>query len=94
MKIWKKQDAALTIQKVVRGHKTRKGVPGIIEEHNIQQTINKVDNVEQKADQMNYAATSIQGAVKEYKAKKNLKSRPKFKTDYTEEEFKTKEMKN
>jgi hypothetical protein len=43
---------------------------------------------------MNNAATTIQGAIKRYKARKTLKDQqPKFKADYTDEEFKTKEIK-
>jgi len=88
-------NAASTIQKVLRGHKSRKEIPGIIEEHNLQQIIKKVDDVEQKANQMNNAAVTIQGAIKGHKARKALRDQqPKFKADYTDEEFKTKEIKN
>jgi hypothetical protein len=44
----KANTAATKVSKVVRGHRTRKEIPGIIEEYDRQQLINKVDNLEQK----------------------------------------------
>ncbi len=47
-----------------------------------------------KANKINNAAVTIQGAIKGHKARKALRDQqPKFKADYTDEEFKTKEIK-
>ena len=46
----KKMDAATNIQKVVKGHKVRKQLPELMEEADRQQIINKINQVEQRAN--------------------------------------------
>jgi hypothetical protein len=65
----KKVKAATNIQKIVRGHKTRKQLPEIIEEYDRQQLINKINNVEQRANRMNNAAIKIQKKIRQNKRK-------------------------
>ncbi len=47
----------------------------IIEEYDRQQMIDKINKVEQRANQMNNAATTLQGAFKGYKARKTVKQK-------------------
>jgi hypothetical protein len=68
----KKVKAATNIQKIVRGHKTRKQLPEIIEEYDRQQLMNKVDNIEQRANRINKAASTIQKKVRENKRNKPI----------------------
>ena len=64
-------NAGTKIQKVVRGHKTRKQLPEIIEEYDRQQLINKINNVEQRANRMNNAAIKIQKKLDKIKEKQH-----------------------
>ncbi len=71
---WIRQRAATKISKVIRGHKVRKQLPEIIEEYDRQQLelINKVNEIEQRANKMSDAAIKIQSAARNRKALKEL----------------------
>jgi hypothetical protein len=61
--------AATKIQKVVRGHKIRKQLPEIIEEHDRQQIIKKINETEQRANKIGDAAITIQKRFRQNKRK-------------------------
>jgi hypothetical protein len=63
------ENATTKIQKVVRGHKIRKQLPEIIEEYDRQQMINKINDVEQKANKIDKAAFTIQKRFRQNKRK-------------------------
>ena len=63
------ENATTKIQKVVRGHKIRKQLPEIIEEYDKQQMINKINNVEQRANKLGDAAITIQKRFRQNKRK-------------------------
>jgi hypothetical protein len=62
--------AATKISKVIKGHKVRKQLPEIIEEYDRQQMIDKINKVEQRANQMSDAAIKILTAARNRKALK------------------------
>ena len=64
-----RENAGTKIQKVVRGHKIRKQLPEIIEEHDRQQIINKINEVEQRANKIGDAAITIQKRFRQNKRK-------------------------
>jgi hypothetical protein len=74
--------AATKISKVIRGHKVRKQLPEIIEEYDRQQLINKVNEIEQRANKMNDAAIKIQSAARNRKALKELYRREDRRDQY------------
>ena len=67
--------SATDIQRAFRGHKVRKQLPEIIEEYDRQQLINKVNEIEQRANKMSDAAIKIQSAARNRKALKELYKR-------------------
>ncbi len=56
-------DAASTIQKVVRGHKVRKQLPEMIDEYDTRPIIDKVNKLEQRANKINDSAVTIQNKL-------------------------------
>jgi len=61
--------AATKIQKVVRGNKTRKRLPDMIDEYNTQLLIDKVNKLEQRANKINDSAVTIQKKFRQIKRK-------------------------
>ena len=66
-------NAGKKIQKVVRGHKVRKQLPELMEEADRQQMIDKINQVEQRANRMDKAASTLQGAFKNKQARSILR---------------------
>ena len=66
------QKAGLKIQKVVRGHNTRKKLPDIMLESDINNIMNKINQTEQRANRMNKAASTIQKKIRENKRNKPI----------------------
>jgi hypothetical protein len=64
-----KRIAATKISKVVRGHKVRKQLPEIMEDYDRQQMIDRINQVEQRANQMSDAAIKIQKRFRQNKRK-------------------------
>jgi hypothetical protein len=65
----RRTNAATTIQNVVRGNKTRKRLPDMIEEYNTQLLIDKVNKLEQRANKINDSAVTIQKKFRQIKRK-------------------------
>ncbi len=63
------ENAATKISKVVRGHKVRKQLPEMIEDIDRQKIIDKINKVEQRANQMSDAAITIQKRFRQNKRK-------------------------
>ena len=71
-KIIKKGKAATTIQKRMRGIITRNKLPEIMEEADRQAIMNRINQVEQRANTFNKAAETIQGAIRNRTAKREM----------------------
>ena len=73
---------ATKIQKVVRGHISRNQLPEIMEEADRQAMINRINQVEQRANAMDKAAETIQGAMRNRAAVKELNKRKTIRDRY------------
>ncbi len=69
-----KTAAATNIQKVVRGHKVRKQLPEIMEEVDRQAIIDKINQVEQRANRMDKAAITIQKRARGMNTRADVKN--------------------
>jgi hypothetical protein len=68
-------NAGTKIQKVVRGHKVRKQLPELMEEADRQAIINKINQVEQRANRVNNAASTLQSAMRNKQARSILRQK-------------------